>query len=122
MTDTHNKRSAEDVLGTLTGWDEIAIAKKFGAEVLDLMSEKPLTGLRALLYIEKRRELDGTANQAAVDDAAYEACMGLTVKQVHDLISDEDDDEVFPDDPSTPAGKDEQPPSEPPSDLRPSAS
>jgi hypothetical protein len=89
--DTPTKMSADEVLGTLTGYDEIAIAKKFGAEVLDLMETRPLTGLRALVYIQKRRELTTPhTKQAAVDTAAYEAVMGMTVTEVQALIDDED--------------------------------
>lgn len=95
-TETENtaKMSADEVLGTLTGYDEIAIAKKFGAEVLDLMETRPLTGLRALVYIQKRRELTTEhTKQSSVDQAAYEHVMGLTVTQVQDLIADDEDDE-----------------------------
>jgi hypothetical protein len=90
---TPQKTSADEVLGTLTGYDEIAIAKKFGDEVLDLMERKPLTGLRALVYIQKRRELTTPhTKQAAVDQAAYDAVMEMTVMEIQDLISDEDED------------------------------
>lgn len=90
---TPTRMSADEVLGSLTGFDEIAIAKKFGGEVLDLMETRPLTGLRALLYIQQRRELTTPhTKQSAVDQAAYDAVMGMTVMQVQDLIGDEGGD------------------------------
>lgn len=46
------------------------------------------------MFIQKRRELTTEhTRQSAVDKAAYEHVMGLTIAEVQDLIADEDGDD-----------------------------
>lgn len=93
MTD---KITVNEALEQLTGWDEIAIKKTWGAEITDLR-ESPFTFMRALIFVDARRN-------GAKDHEAKEAAMTLTIREVSDHFA-EDEDEAMPDEPVTESGK-----------------
>jgi len=88
--------TADDFFGTLTGFDEIAVARSFGAEVTDLR-KRPFTFLRSLVFVDARRrgESDGQARESA---------LGLTLAHLSDYFAD-DEPELDPDEPVTAMGK-----------------
>lgn len=96
MTDTTEKITADEALELLTGFDEIAIKKSFGAEITELR-ESPFTFMRALVFVDFRR-----AGQK--DPEAKESALALTIRQVADHFAD-DPDEPMPDEPVTDSGK-----------------
>ena len=67
--------TAEEVLDSLTGHDEVAIAHHFGQTWTSLAEADSSMLSRALAFIVKRRE-------GATDDDARNAAMGLTVKEL----------------------------------------
>lgn len=78
---------------TLTGFDEVAIGKAFGANLDTLAAQGGLTGVRALIFVHRRREGDDdkTAKAFAMDStraevAAYFAGLGMPPME-----SDEDE-------------------------------
>jgi hypothetical protein len=97
---TH-QMTADDFSLSLNGFDEIAIAKAFGDEVSALGSKRPMTFLRALIFVALRR--DGSK-----DAEAYQAAMGLTLREVTEFFPDQEP-EVFPDEPVTEQGKGDAP-------------
>lgn len=72
--------------GTLTGFDEIAIANQFGCEWTTL-EDKPIKLLRALAFVDHRRN-------GLRDKDAYQAVMELTIAQVNDYFPDEEEEPV----------------------------
>lgn len=95
---TDEKLTATEVSESLTGYDEIGIAKAFG-EIESLKGNMPA---RALAFVLSKRE-------GKTHDEAYEAAMSLSAKALGDVFADEDD-EVIPDEPVTDAGKDDSSP------------
>lgn len=93
----------EETTDSLTGYDEIAIAKHFGdgKPWTDLAESDPLMFARSLIFVVFSRE-DGVKVADAKDRA-----MKLRVKDVQEFFAD--DDEVTPDEPQTEAGKDSEP-------------
>lgn len=78
---------------TLTGFDEVAIGKAFGATLDELAARGGLAGVRALIFVHRRREGDDdkAAKVYAMDAtrsevAAYFAGLGMP-----DVESDEDE-------------------------------
>lgn len=101
MTTPTPRLTAEEAFDSLTGFDEIAIEKAFGQDVMVLAEDKQLTFTRALLFILRRR--DGMS-----DAEAKTAVMNMPVGDVLDAF--DEDDEVDPSDPVTEAGKDAERP------------
>lgn len=100
--------SGEDYLQTLNGFDEIAVAKAFGAKPFELSETDAMGLLRALYFVAKRRE-------GLEDKAAKQAAMEATIREVNDFFP-EDEPEPMPEDPITESGKDEPEPQPTPSD------
>lgn len=88
------EKTAEEVLDSLTGFDEMAIKQHFGAPISDLASDQSMLA-RALVFVLRRR--DGSA-----DDDARNQVLGMSLKEVLGYFSEE----------SAESGKDE-PVSEP---------
>ena len=87
--------TAEDVINSLTGFDEIAIETHFGVSLTDL-ERKPTTALRACIFVVKTRE-----GMSAAD--AKQAAMGMPLGEANDYFAS--DEEIDPDDPDTESGK-----------------
>lgn len=88
--------SAGDFFLSLNGFDELAITKQFGEDVAQLQP-RPFTFLRALVFVHQRR--DGLK-----DREAFQAAQELPIGVLQDYFTDEPDD-LDPDDPDSPAGK-----------------
>jgi len=89
------------VFDSLTGFDEIAIAQRFGRTVTDLAQHDSTMFTRALVFVVQRREGD-------TDDAAWDAALGLPLKEVSTFFAVDTEDE---------AGKDEAPEPQPETSL-----
>lgn len=76
-----DKQSITTFTGSLTGFEELAISGRFGADFADL---PPTRVMRALAFVHQRRALSGD------DQAAYNAAMGLTVAEVQALWAPEE--------------------------------
>lgn len=82
--------TATEMYKTLTGWDEIAIRKAFGANITDFTQKgatpNPMMFGRALVFVDVRR-------RTGVKDAeAYATAMGHTVLESSDYFADDPDD------------------------------
>ncbi len=88
-----------EVIESLTGYEELAIKEKFKATLGALFDEAISTAQRGLAFVLYTRQENGPKD-------AYKAAMTLTVGQLDDVFATDDDDEVFDEDPVTPAGKD----------------
>lgn len=93
--------SADELFESLTGFDEIAIAKAFGVELFALQ-EKPFLFMRAMVFILRRRE-------GAKDPEAHHAAMAMTLGELTELFP-EPEAELDPDAPETESGKDDSAP------------
>lgn len=82
-----DKPTAEEVFGSLTGFDEIAIANQFTAEVGTLADEKPTMFLRSLVFALRRR-------QGLSDREAYAEVMEMPLGDVNDYFAEEGDFEA----------------------------
>lgn len=95
---------AKDVIDTLTGFDEIGLAKVTGTD-LDFMVPSMLVRAMAAVLISREEEKTSLG-------AAWQRVSGMTRAQVEewwDARSEDGDDEddVIEDDPDTAAGKDD---------------
>lgn len=74
------KIDAEEAAGSVTGYDEIAIAKAFGLDLVDMQEQKKGTlTMRALLFITRRRE-------GLSDKDAYRSVMEMRLSDVLDAF------------------------------------
>lgn len=106
-------KSADEVFESLTGFEEIAIASRFGASITKLANDNETIFMRALLFTELVR-----GGVTAVD--AHKHAMLLTIGKVKAFFADEDD--VVPGDPDSESGKGEPSPASTPRTSQPSAS
>lgn len=74
--------AADDFFMSLNGFDEIAIAKEFKAD-LNKLREQPFMFLRALVFVDKRRA-------GLKDSEAYKAAMEATVGQLNGYFDEPD--------------------------------
>lgn len=105
------EQSADDFTLTLNGFDELAIARYFEADLSDLRSS-PFRFLRALVFVHQRR-------QGLKDKDAHLYAMELTMGGVDAYFPDAVP-EVDPEDPVTDEGKEPGPAASTPS-ARPSS-
>ena len=94
--------TSDEMLDSLTGFDEVAISKWFG-DIAGLVEGGSMFG-RSLVFVMKRRE-------GASDADAHGAAMSLTLREVNDYFADEDEE----------SGKDEPAPEPQPDDSPSSA-
>lgn len=90
--------TANEMVESLTGFEEIAIANQFGAEITELFEKRPMGAVRALVFVDMTRSGLTTPD-------AKRAALELTIKQVTGYFLAEED-EPMPDDPVTESGKD----------------
>lgn len=108
--------TAKDFYQTLNGFDDIAVAGKFGAKPNALAQSGDESAFaRSLIFVDKRR------NHGLDDHAAYEAAMLATNAEINAYFA-EDEDEPNAADPVTEQGKDGSPSGVPLMTSRPSAS
>ena len=103
----------DEVMESITGFDEIAIEKHFGIDMYTDGERKPMLVTRAAVFVHLKH------NGMNDLDARQEA-LGMSVKAVGDYF-DLDDAEVMPDEPVTAVGKDDTQPAAGPSGLPTSA-
>ncbi|KAA1424310.1 hypothetical protein [Nocardioides antri] len=92
----------DEVIETLTGFEEIAIEKQFGNNWQDLAGDAQTMFLRALVFVLLRR--DGKN-----DLEAKQEVMEMTLRECKDRFLD-DEEEPNPDEPVTESGKDDTQP------------
>lgn len=98
-TTTASEMTVEEMMESLTGYEEIAIAKAFGSDILALAEKSPTQVGRALVFVVKTREgLD--------HNKAKHAALSLTLREVDDSFAD-DEDEVMEEEPVTEQGEDD---------------
>lgn len=89
--------TSEDVLGSLTGYDEIAIEKAFGGSVGHLARTNASTFSRALVFAT-------FLHAGEKHEDARKHALSLTINEINETFApDEDDDEL----PGSETGKDE---------------
>lgn len=93
--------TVDEMLDTLTGFEEDAIAKAFGSNIFDLAERNAVHYLRALAFVHHIRsgQADGEAKKAA---------MSLTIKGAQEFFT-KGPVEPTPEDPITEAGKEPEP-------------
>lgn len=74
-------KTAEEVLDSLTGFDEMAIKQHFGAPISDLSNDQSMLA-RALVFVLKRRD-------GSTDDDARNLVLGMSLKDVLGYFSEE---------------------------------
>lgn len=104
-TAPHTDITADEMMESLTGFDEIFIRKHFERPIDVLGGADRLQFLRALIFTHYRRE-------GEKEVSAYKAAQGLTLVEIKGYFAE--DDELVPDDPVTDAGKDDETPESPP--------
>lgn len=97
--EAHTDLTLTEAVESFTGYDEIGFEQAFGYDLAGL-KERGTTLMRAAVFVLKRRE--GLPQLEAKDEA-----MKLPLGELQDYFAD--DDEVTPDEPDTPAGKDGSP-------------
>lgn len=93
---SENELTAEDFLKTLTGFDEIAIQKAFGATLKGMM-EDDFRLARSLVFVDRRRS-------GLKDADAYTEAMNLPMGALTEWFATEEP-EAFPEEPVTDQGK-----------------
>lgn len=93
--------TVDELLNSLTGYDELAITKAFDKSIFELAEQAASHYLRALIFVTELR-----AGKKA--DEAKKSVLSLTIRQAQDFFSDEPD-EPTPDAPITSAGKGSSP-------------
>lgn len=97
-----NKITVDEMTDSLTGFEEVAIAKHFEADWMQLMETRPTMLLRALVFTQLAR------GEVKAAEAKAEA-MGMPLSEVNDFFAT-DEDEPMPEDPVTESGKDDSQP------------
>lgn len=100
---TSHDKPDDEVLETLTGYEEIDVEKRFGANVSELLRTKQTMYRRAMIYIVTVRQLRD-AEVKGYSDKAYAHAMSLTLRQQVDFFPE--DTEVNDEQPVTDSGKD----------------
>ena len=89
--------TGDEMFESLNGFDEIAIAKAFGRSVQTLAREDEITFLRALTFVDFRRN-------GRTDAEAHTDAMNLTIGMLNDYFA-EAEPEVSAEMPVTEQGK-----------------
>lgn len=105
----HAKPTAEDAFNSLTGFDEIAIEKRFGLSDYTTIESQSGKWMRAMVFVLKRRE-------GLNDLDAYNAAMSMSLGELNDQFAtdDETDRDFDPENPTSDLGKDASPSTEQP--------
>lgn len=93
------QQTFNEMLESLTGYEEIAIREAFGASISDLLEAAYTTAGRAMVLVDAQRK-----GQSAKD--AKKTALSMTIKQVNDFFA-ADEEEVFEHEPVTEQGKDD---------------
>lgn len=97
------KYKVADFLGSMTGYEKIAVKNAFGVNYMALASDDQPMFMNALALVHFKR-------QGKTDAEAKDAALNLTDKDITALFDlEEEDEEAMPDEPVTEAGKDDSP-------------
>ena len=89
-----DRPSSREVVDSLTGYDEVAIEKRFGRDIEDLAENTGTTFLRALMFTLKRRE-------GLSDGDAHTAVMSMTFAELREAFAPDADADL----PGSPVGE-----------------
>lgn len=95
MTTRHDM-TAEEFFESLTGFDEIAVARAFGEKPIRLSDTDAMAFARCLVFVARRRE-------GMSDADAKNAALSATVREVNEFFAE--DEEPNPEEPVTESGK-----------------
>lgn len=98
-----SKPTVDEVVDSLTGYDELAIEERFGSDINTLLNVNPVKGMRALAFVVIKRQNE-TADVKNPAGKAFEQIMKSPMTAINDHFGDEPD-EVMADEPVTEAGK-----------------
>jgi hypothetical protein len=102
MTTPTPTMTVDEMVESLTGFDELAIEKHFdGFDIYSDGESKGVRAMRVLAFIAFRRD-------GQTDRDAFKAAQGLSFKQVSAFFLPPET-ELDPDDPETESGKDSEP-------------
>lgn len=93
------QQNFNDLLDSLTGFEELAISERFGFDITTLLDRSATMAGRALVFTEKTR-----SGQKPGD--AYKGAMSMTVRAVNDHFDTDEEPEVLEDETVTEQGKD----------------
>lgn len=96
MPQTH--LTADEMFESLNGYDEIAVARHFDAEI-SALRKRPFVFMRALVFVHHRRE-------GLADHDAKDAALNLTLRDLDDYFA-EAVEEINDEEPETEPGKDD---------------
>lgn len=101
--DLRGKLTPEEVVDSLTGFDEIAIEKATGGRTLEWLTKNDheIQMLRALGAVVVARS-DGVK----IEQAYHETVNPMPQSEVKGLFAPDEDDDVMPDEPDSESGKD----------------
>lgn len=94
--------TAEEAFQSLTGFDEIAVARSFGEEITSMADKRPTMFVRALVFVSLRR-------QGSSDADAKQAALDMTLGAVNAFFTEAPED-FDPEEPDSEPGKDSSPP------------
>lgn len=92
------KITANEMVQSLTGFDELAIEKHMGIDPYADGERKPMAVMRAMVFVLRRRE-------GASDQEARQAAMEMPMGVLKDTFAEEEPEELDPENPETPAGE-----------------
>lgn len=119
MSNTAEKQTLEDAFNSLTGFDEIAIEKRFGLSDYSTIEQRSTRWVRAMVFVLKRRE-------GLNDLDAYKTAMDMTLGELNDQFAEDEDDETDrdfdPENPVSELGKDDSQSGAEPTSSQPGAS
>lgn len=79
VTKAAAQKAVQEAIKSMTGFDEIAVKQKFGTPIVELLQGDQLQGLRAILFVEFRR--DGKK-----DDEAFHRAQEISISEVNERI------------------------------------
>lgn len=80
------KIDVNELIESINGYEEIAVEKAFGDEPMTLLQLKPIRGLRACLFIVKKRE-------GLNDLKAHQFAMATNLKNLNEMFEYEEEDD-----------------------------
>lgn len=91
MSNEDMKQSAQDVVLSLTGYDEIAIEKAFGMDLESLPAQKSMRALAFVLF-RRKGQTDAEAKESVLQ-ASQQAVMEMFGVDLEELMADEPETE-----------------------------
>jgi hypothetical protein len=104
------KRDPEEVVNSLTGWDEIAIEQASGKTLEQMQEKHQILMVRCLAAILEWREKLEAGDAAAKYATVYREVMDRPQHQVTEMFDMDQAEDVMPDEPDSETGKDDSEP------------